>query len=53
MLVISATDEWRTNHPGAAIGLLELSGAARTSTSPRLEERKREAEAGLRDATEA
>jgi len=49
MLVISATDEWRTNHPGAAIGLLELSGAARTSTSPRLEERKREAEAGLRE----
>ena len=30
MLLISATDEWRTNHPGAVIGLLEISGVENT-----------------------
>ena len=29
MLLISATDEWRSAHPGATIGLLELTGRAR------------------------
>ncbi len=48
MLTISATDEWRTAHPGAVIGLLELSGVDNTQPSPKLEERKREAEAQLR-----
>src|ERR1700704_5945941 len=47
MLAISATDEWRTAHPGATIGLLELWGLESTGSSPRLNERKREIEAGL------
>jgi DNA/RNA-binding domain of Phe-tRNA-synthetase-like protein len=49
MLLISVTDEWRTNHPGAVIGLLELSGVENTHTSLQLDERKRETEARLRD----
>jgi DNA/RNA-binding domain of Phe-tRNA-synthetase-like protein len=48
MLTISATEEWRTAHPGAIIGLLELSGLANTGSSSRLNERKREIEARLR-----
>ena len=50
MLSISATDEWRATHPGAVIGLLELSGAVNTQPSAQLEGRKREAEARLRAA---
>ncbi len=49
MLLISATDEWRTTHPGAAIGLLELSGVEKTHTSFHLDDRKREMEARLRE----
>ena len=49
MLAISATDAWRTAHPGAAIGLLELSGVAGSGESGRLADRKRETEARLRD----
>ena len=49
MLVISATEEWRTAHPGATIGLLELSGLENTRSSSRLSERKREIEADLRE----
>lgn len=48
MLAISATDEWRAAHPGATIGVLELSGLESTGSSSRLNERKREIEAGLR-----
>jgi DNA/RNA-binding domain of Phe-tRNA-synthetase-like protein len=48
-LVISATEEWRTAHPGATIGLLELSGLENTRSSSRLNERKREIEADLRE----
>jgi DNA/RNA-binding domain of Phe-tRNA-synthetase-like protein len=48
MLSISATDNWRTSHPGAIIGLLELSGAGGVRSSPELEARKRELEADLR-----
>ena len=48
MLSISATDEWRTAHPGAAIGLLEISGVEKTQTSTRLDDRKLETEARLR-----
>jgi DNA/RNA-binding domain of Phe-tRNA-synthetase-like protein len=48
MLAISATDEWRIAHAGATIGLLELWGLASTGSSSRLNERKREIEAGLR-----
>jgi DNA/RNA-binding domain of Phe-tRNA-synthetase-like protein len=50
MLSIFATDEWRAAHPGAVIGLLELSGVDNTSPSPKMEERKREAETQLRKA---
>lgn len=50
MLSISATNEWRIAHPGAVIGLLELSGVENNShPSPRLDERKREVEACLRE----
>jgi DNA/RNA-binding domain of Phe-tRNA-synthetase-like protein len=48
MLSISATDEWRAAHPGAAIGLLEISGIEKAHTSPRLDDRKLETEARLR-----
>jgi DNA/RNA-binding domain of Phe-tRNA-synthetase-like protein len=48
MLAISATEQWRTAHPGAVIGLLELSGLGNTGSSSRLNERKREIEADLR-----
>src|SRR5919108_3159967 len=49
MLLISATDEWRTTHSGAVIGLLELSGLENIHSSPKLDERKREMEAHLRE----
>lgn len=48
MLSISATADWRTTHPGAVIGLLELSGVDNSRLSPKLEECKRETEARLR-----
>jgi DNA/RNA-binding domain of Phe-tRNA-synthetase-like protein len=48
MLSISETDEWRAARPGAAIGLLELSGIDQARTSTRLIDRKRETEALLR-----
>lgn len=48
MLPILATDAWRQAHPGAIIGLLELSGLDNTRASPNLDERKRAAEADLR-----
>ncbi len=49
MLSISTSDEWRTSHPGAAIGVLELSGVENTGSSAPLNERKREVEARLRE----
>ncbi len=48
MLSISATDDWRTVHPGAIIGLLELSGAENPASSRLLDDRKRETETRLR-----
>ena len=48
MLTISASDDWRTSHPGATIGLLEMAGIDNTGTSFRLNERKREIEARAR-----
>jgi DNA/RNA-binding domain of Phe-tRNA-synthetase-like protein len=48
MLSISATDAWRNAHPGATIGLLELSGVEHAGASA-LEARKRETEAHLRE----
>ena len=49
MLSITATNEWRKSHPGAIIGLLELSGAGGIISSPELEARKREVESRLRE----
>lgn len=48
VLSISATDQWRTSHPGAVIGLLELSDAGGCRSSPGLDARKRELESHLR-----
>lgn len=48
MLSISATAAWHNAHPGATIGLLELSGMDNTLPSPRLDEQKHETEAMLR-----
>jgi DNA/RNA-binding domain of Phe-tRNA-synthetase-like protein len=47
MLLISVSDAWRTTHPGAVIGLLELAGVENASPSPQLEDRKRQTEARL------
>jgi len=49
VLAISATAEWRAAHPGAVIGLLELSRVDNMQPSPALDERKRETEARLRE----
>ena len=48
MLIISVRDEWRTTHPGASIGLLELSGVDNTQLSDPLDRKKRATEARLR-----
>jgi DNA/RNA-binding domain of Phe-tRNA-synthetase-like protein len=49
MRAISATSEWRAAHPGAMIGLLELSRVENTRPSPQLDDRKRETETRLRE----
>ena len=49
MLDISATNAWRAAHPGAVIGLLELSGVDNTHASVELNQHKRETEARLRE----
>lgn len=49
MLTITATDEWRNAHPGATVGLLELSGVETAGSFSGLEQRKRETEARLRE----
>jgi DNA/RNA-binding domain of Phe-tRNA-synthetase-like protein len=49
VLSISGTDDWRKAHPGAVIGLLELSGVENTCPSPELDAQKRETEARLRE----
>src|SRR5512136_2368930 len=49
MLSISTSGEWRTAHPGATIGVLELSGVENSGSSAALNERKREVEARLRE----
>jgi DNA/RNA-binding domain of Phe-tRNA-synthetase-like protein len=46
---VTATAEWRTAHPGAVIGLLELSRVQNAHPSVQLDERKRETEARLRE----
>jgi DNA/RNA-binding domain of Phe-tRNA-synthetase-like protein len=47
MLSISATKRWRNAHPGATIGLLELSGIDNTKSSAQLDDRKRDTETHL------
>ena len=49
MVSISATGGWRNAHPGATIGLLEISGIENTHSSSRLDARKRDTEARLRE----
>ncbi|MEW6690754.1 MAG: phenylalanine--tRNA ligase beta subunit-related protein [Pseudomonadota bacterium] len=49
MLAITATDAWHAAHPGAAIGLLELSGVANSRVSSALNERKQRVETRLRE----
>lgn len=49
MLSISATLDWRAVHPGAAIGLLELSGVDNARGSVALDDRKRQTEARLQE----
>lgn len=49
MLSISASEAWRTAHPGATIGLLELSGVDNSAPSAALNERKRVVVARLRE----
>ncbi|HEY9074972.1 MAG TPA: hypothetical protein VIO61_00410 [Anaerolineaceae bacterium] len=48
MIPITATDEWRSAHPGAIIGLLELAGIDNTQPCPALDAHKRAAETNLR-----
>lgn len=48
MLSITATDAWKEAHPGAQIGLLEISGVDNTQPAPALEQEKRTIEERLR-----
>lgn len=48
MLSITSTPDWHTVHPGATIGLLELSGVDNSRPSPALDAEKRAVEARLR-----
>jgi DNA/RNA-binding domain of Phe-tRNA-synthetase-like protein len=49
MLPITVTDAWWEKHPGAQIGLLEISGADNTHPAPALDEEKRNIEGRLRE----
>jgi DNA/RNA-binding domain of Phe-tRNA-synthetase-like protein len=49
MLSIAASPAWRTAHPGATFGLLELSRVDNTRPSVELQEHKRATEARLRE----
>lgn len=53
MLDITVTDEWKSAHPGASIGLLEISGVDNKMVSPELEAYKREVESRLREKYQA
>jgi len=48
MLTITVTDAWRNVHPGAQIGLLEISGVDNSVPAPELDQEKRAIEARLR-----
>jgi DNA/RNA-binding domain of Phe-tRNA-synthetase-like protein len=49
MLKIIASDEWKANHPGAQISLLEISGVDNSQPAPGLEKEKRAVEGRLRE----
>jgi DNA/RNA-binding domain of Phe-tRNA-synthetase-like protein len=49
MIEIAAPSEWRSAHPGATIGLLELAGIDNGGRAAQLAGRKREIEARLRE----
>ena len=49
MLSITITEAWKSAHPGASIGLLEVSGVDNTIASAELEVRKAEVESQLRE----
>jgi DNA/RNA-binding domain of Phe-tRNA-synthetase-like protein len=49
MLAMTATRQWALAHPGATIGLLEISGVQNAHPSAALNEHKRETEAHLRE----
>lgn len=49
MLTIRTTEVWRQAHPGAHIGLLEISGVDNSKSTPELEAAKRAVEARLRE----
>lgn len=49
MLEITVTDGWKEAHPGAQMGLLEISGVDNNKTSPELEQEKRNIELRLRE----
>ncbi len=49
MLNIKATERWKETHPGALIGLLEISGVDNTLPAPELEREKSKIEAALRE----
>jgi len=48
MIPVTPTDAWKAAHPGAIIGLLELSGVDNSSPDPALGQRKHEIETQLR-----
>jgi len=48
MLAFTVTPDWKTAHPGGAIGLLQVSGVDNSRPSPAQEDEKRRLEASLR-----
>lgn len=48
MITITATDAWRSAHPGAQIGILEISGVDNTRRTTAWDEAKRSLEQSLR-----
>ena len=49
MLTITATDKWKEAHPGAQMGLLEISGVDNSGPAPALDQEKRAIETRLRE----
>lgn len=49
MLTVKVTDAWKEAHPGAQMGLLEISGVDNSIPAPDLDEEKRAIESRLRE----